>query len=56
MNLEEKADGNRCLAWSKANRIYHRFLKRRKARMERRRANRNPEYPPAYNRFNGYES
>lgn len=36
--------------------IYHRFLKRWKARLERHRAKRNPGCRPGYNRHRGYES
>lgn len=35
---------------------YHTFLKRRKARAERRRARRDPEVIPAYGRYRGYET
>ena len=35
---------------------YHRFIKRRKNRVERRRAKADPEYPPTYGRYAGYET
>ena len=35
---------------------YHKFLKRKKVRLERRRAKENPECIPAYNRYQGYET
>jgi len=35
---------------------YHRFIKRRKNRVERRAAKRNPECIPGYKRYSGYES
>ena len=47
----EQADGK-----SKRGNGYHQFLKRRKNRIERRKANRNPESPPAYNRYAGWET
>jgi len=34
---------------------YHRYLKRAKARLERRRANRNPECLPGYRKHSGWE-
>ncbi len=34
---------------------WHRFLKKKKLRNERRRAKRNPECQPAYRKFSGYE-
>lgn len=35
---------------------YHRFLKRKKSRLERRRAKRRPDCLPAYRRYRGYAS
>lgn len=35
---------------------YHRFVKKQKNRLERRRAKRNPECIPGYNKHNGWES
>jgi len=35
---------------------YHRFLKKYKLRIERRRAKRNPECLPAYRKYRGYET
>lgn len=46
----EQADGGR---YGKGE--YHRFLKREKARKERRRAKKNPECTPAYARYSGWE-
>lgn len=46
--LVEQADG-----FSGSN--YHRFLKRKKRRVERRKAKLNPECLSTYKRFNGYE-
>ncbi len=34
----------------------HQFTKRRKRRAERRKANRDPEAPPTYTRYRGYET
>lgn len=45
----EKADG-----WVAGN--YHRFLKRQKNRIERKRAKQNPECVPAYGKHRGWES
>jgi hypothetical protein len=47
----EQADGR-----SKRGNGYHQFLKRRKAKLERRAARKNPETPPAYGRYAGYET
>lgn len=47
----EQADGK-----SKRRNGYHQFLKRLKRRVERHKAKRNPEAPPAYNRYDGYET
>jgi hypothetical protein len=44
----EKADG-----YSGGN--YHRWLKRAKARAERRQAKQNPECNPGYGRYRGWE-
>ena len=35
---------------------YHRFIKKQKLRIERRRAKQNPECAPAYSRYAGWES
>jgi hypothetical protein len=35
---------------------YHGFLKKRKRRIERRKAKKNPEEPPTYGKYNGYET
>lgn len=45
----EKADGI-------GGRKYHTFLKRRKARLERRRSKADPQCFPCYGRYKGYES
>lgn len=37
-------------------RSYHRFIKKAKLRLERRRAHRDPECQPAYGRYSGWES
>lgn len=47
----EKADGR----WTRP-RGYHRFIKRKKARAERRRAKANPECTPCYGRYRGWET
>jgi hypothetical protein len=47
----EQADGRACRA-----RGYHQYLKRRKHRVERKRATLNPDCLPAYNRFCGWET
>jgi len=44
----EQADGYSGGSW-------HRFLKKRKLRKERRRAKKNPECQSAYRRYKGYE-
>jgi hypothetical protein len=46
MRLVEQADG-----YSGKN--HHRFLKKLKLRIERRRAKRNPECQPAYRKYRG---
>ena len=46
--LVEQADGY-------SGRKYHKFLKVRKRRVERRRAKGNPECPPQYGKYRGYE-
>ena len=35
---------------------YHRFIKKHKLRIERRRAKRNPECIPTYRKYSGYET
>lgn len=45
----EQADG-------KSGSNYHRWLKRAKARSERRRAKQNPEAVPGYGRYAGWET
>jgi hypothetical protein len=35
---------------------YHKYLKKAKARAERRKAKIDPETPPTYGRYKGYES
>ncbi len=35
---------------------YHQHLKREKIRKERRKAKRDPEAPPTYGKYRGYES
>jgi len=46
----EKADGK-----SKRAGGYHQWLKRQKARIERRRAKRDPECRPGYGKYRGWE-
>lgn len=41
--------------WGKGHRGFHRFIKRRKIRIERRRAKAEPECQPAYGRYSGWE-
>ena len=48
LNKVEQADGR---GWGDRGR---RYLKKRKARLERRRANIDPETQPAYTRFKGW--
>ena len=48
LNKVEQADGK---GWGDRGR---RYLKKRKARLERRRANIDPETQPAYTRFKGW--
>ena len=45
----EQADGHSGTA-------YHRYLKKHKNRIERRKANADPESPPAYGKYKGYET
>jgi len=47
--LVEQADGEGGTA-------YRRFLKKQKRRIERRRAKVCPDTPPAYGKYNGYET
>lgn len=35
---------------------YHQHIKRQKNRAERRAGNRNPEHPPSYGRYRGWET
>jgi hypothetical protein len=49
--LQEQADG--C---GRRRTSYRQFLKRTKARTERRRARLNPECLPAYGRYHGWQS
>ena len=35
---------------------YHRFLKKRKARLERKKAKQKPECVPTYGKYKGYET
>lgn len=44
----EQADGY-------SGKRYHKFLKKRKVRVERRRAKENPECPLGYGKYKGYE-
>jgi hypothetical protein len=48
-----KAKGKAADGYSGGN--YHRFLKKYKLRIERRKAKRNPECIPAYRKYYGYE-
>jgi hypothetical protein len=56
MHLGEKADLKAC--WGKRNRRgnYHKFIKKLKNKLERHRANADPECQPAYGRYRGWES
>ncbi len=47
----EKADGKSRRAGG-----YHQFIKRRKNRVERRRAKHDPECQPGYGRYRGWET
>ena len=49
--LKEQADGH-----SKRGRGYHQYLKKCKARSERHKAKRDPETPPTYKRYRGWET
>lgn len=51
LNKCEQADG-----LSKRGKGYHQFLKKRKRRLERRRANVDPETQPAYRKYKGWET
>jgi len=53
-NLGEKADSRSC--WEHGGpKSHHRFIKRQKARIERRRAKRDPECTPGYGKYRGWE-
>ena len=49
----EKADGKSHK--SKAKKCYHWWLKRWKARLERRKGKKCPDCKPGYNKYKGYE-
>lgn len=51
MSMTEQADGH-----SKRRNGYHQFIKRRKNRIERRRAKVNPEIHPTYGKYRGWET
>lgn len=51
MSNVEQADGK-----SKRGDGYHQFIKRRKRRMERHRANRKPDCQPTYGKYGGWET
>ena len=51
MSNTEQADGK-----SKRASGYHQFLKKRKHRLERRKAKRDPEQPATYTRYKGWET
>ena len=50
MSLPEQADGKRTRG------AYHRRLKRRKIRQERRKSKADPEAAPTYKKYQGYET
>jgi len=52
----EQADGSSHLGAMTRRASYHRSLKRRKNRLERRRARLNPECVPGYGRYAGWET
>lgn len=47
----EQADGK-----SKRGNGYHQFIKRRKNRIERRKVKLNPNAPPTYGKYDGWET
>jgi hypothetical protein len=51
MSNVEQADGK-----SKRSGDYHSFIKKRKRRIERRKAKIDPESAPTYNRLKGFET
>jgi hypothetical protein len=51
MSNTEQADGR-----SRRKGDYHAFLKRRKNRLERRKANKTPDCQPTYRRYAGWET
>ena len=50
----EKADGNS--RKSKSGKCYHWWLKKWKARQERRKAKKNPNCNPGYGKYRGWET
>ena len=52
MGKVEQADGR----GSKRKGSFHTHLKKQKRRVERRKAKTNPECPPAYGKYSGYET
>lgn len=51
--IEQRESRSAPYAWRKSK--YSRWLKKAKARAERRRAKRNPESVPGYGRYSGWE-
>lgn len=51
----EQADAKGCRG-HKSSKSYHKFIKTRKNKLERHRANRNPETQPTYGKYQGWES
>ena len=53
----EKAGGTKADGWwGNRSKSYHAWIKRQKARLERRRAKRNPECQNGYGKYSNYES
>ena len=50
-SLTEQADGK-----SKRGNGYHQYLKKRKAKLERRKANQDPGSSPSYGKYKGWET
>lgn len=53
--MSEKADGSSRSGAGRRKGQYHKFLKRYKNRIERRRAKENPECQPWYGKYKGWE-
>jgi len=50
-----KRDGPSCEQADGSGSNYHRFIKKQKHRVERRKAKKNPQCSPGYGKYRGYE-